>query len=107
MTLKEIQLELATETSPVRLAEFRVILAHKYGEATDQLEMVLLDKPSLWNEMRKDYKSDTATERAWDATTQGKQELHWKLQLKKIEKMMSSIKSLVDARNTEYFNSNT
>jgi len=103
MTLSEIEQELLTTTDiqPGRLAELLVLLSAKYAEASNQLERILLSKPSIWNEMRKDYKSDTATDRAWDATELGLGELKWHMTLKKIEKMMSAMRSMITVRTNE------
>lgn len=101
MELKDIEQELATQLNPGRLAELRVILSSKYSKATNELESILIKKPAVWNEMRPEFKSDTATERAWEATELGIAERHWKFQIKKIEKMMTAIKTLIDVKTGE------
>ena len=101
MTLTDIQNEMALAVTPGRLAELRVVLSAKYARATDEYEKILLSKPDVWNELRKGFKSDTATERAWEATEAGIAERHWKFQIKKIEKLMSSIKTLIDVKTGE------
>lgn len=103
MTLFEIEQEFLTtsDVNPARLAELRVILSAKYAEASNELEKILLSKPSIWNELRKDQKSDTATERQWEASEYGLGELKWKMTLKKIEKMMSAAKTMIDVRTNE------
>ena len=106
ITLQQIQDKLATETSPITLAEYRVTLSHKYGVATDNQEACETLFVDWWGEHRDEYKSDASCERAFDKTEAGKQRRHWNLQRKKIDRMLSAIKSLIDARNTEYFNSN-
>lgn len=104
LTLEEIEKELATGPHPGRLAEIRVLLSAKYAKATNEYEAVLLAKPSIWNELRKDVKSDTRAEREWEATELGKMERHWKFQIRKIEKMMSAIKTLIDVKTGEAHN---
>lgn len=101
LTLEQIETEMHTATSPGRLAELRVLLSAKYARAVNAYEEVLLAKPMIWNEMRKNHKSDTATEREWEATKEGIEERHWKFQIKKIEKMMSAIKTLIDVKTGE------
>jgi hypothetical protein len=96
-TLEEIELEMMQNPSPSRLAE----LSAKYAYATNQYEDILVRKPPIWNEMRKAFKSDTACERAWEATEAGVSERHWKFQIKKIEKMMSAAKTLIDVKTGE------
>ena len=104
LTLEQIEIEMMTVTSPGRLAELRVLLSAKYAQAVNEYEKVLLAKPVIWNDMRPNFKSDTACERSWEATELGTQERHWKFQIKKIEKMMTAIKTLIDVRTNEAHN---
>lgn len=105
LKLEAIEKEMAAgNTTPGRLAELRVIIAGKYSYATNQYEEVLLKKPKIWNDMRPNYKSDTACERAWEATEMGQQEMHWKFQIRKCEKMLSAAKSLIDVKTAEAYN---
>jgi len=101
MTLEQIETEMATVTTPGRLAELRVLLSAKYAAATNEYEKILVAKPGIWNGIRKTVKSDTRAEREWEATEAGIQERHWKFQIRKIEKMMSAIKTMVDVRTGE------
>ena len=103
MTLQEIEHELltATEIPPGRLAELLVLLSAKYAETSNRLEDILLKKPSIWNGMRDDFKSDTACERAWQGSEIGMEELKQKMSLKKIEKMMSAAKTMIQVRTNE------
>ena len=102
MELEQIEKEfLVLQITPSRLAELRVILSGKYAFAMNKLEEILLVKPVEWNKLRPEYKSDTATDRAWEATDLGLAELHWKFQVKKIERMMSASKTLIDAKMGE------
>lgn len=104
LTLEQIENEMASVTSPGRLAELRVVLSSKYAHATNEYEKVLVAKPALWNEIRKTVKSDTRAEREWEATELGVAERHWKFQIKKIEKLMSAIKTLIDVKTGEAHN---
>ena len=54
--------------------------------------------------MRPEYKSDTSCDRAWEATKYGIQEMKWNIQRKKIEKMLSAWKSLLDVKTAEAYN---
>lgn len=101
MTLQEIENELGTNPTPGRLAELRLVLSSKYSHATNEYERVLLAKPKVWNAMRSEFKSDTACERAWEATEGGAEERHWKFQIRKCEKMMSAIKTIIDVKTGE------
>lgn len=101
MTLEQIEKEMGESPAPGRLAELRVVLSSKYAHATNEYEKVLIQKPKIWNEMRGDFKSDTACERAWEATELGVEERHWKFQIRKVERMMSAIKTMIDVKTGE------
>lgn len=90
--------------NPHKCAEDRARLAGEYSFLCSQLEEILSRKPSVWNTIRPNYKSDTACERAYEATEDGINEIGLRLRLKSIEKMMSSMSSLIkiaegEARN--------
>ena len=105
MTLEEIEGEFLQEgVSPSRIAELRMILSGKYAYAMNKLEEILKAKPSVWNAIREKVKSDTAAERAWQGSELGQQELHWDFQRKKIEKMMSAAKTLLEVKTAEAYN---
>ena len=105
ITLQVIEAEmLKGGILPARLGELRTILGAKYAHAMNKHEEIIMAKPKIWNEMRQDHKSDTACERAWSATELGQSEIHWKYQIKKIEKMMSALKMQWDIVNTEIRN---
>lgn len=87
--------------SPHDAAEDLAILAGEYAWIMGQLERVLQFKPAIWSEMRKNFKSDTACERAWQATKAGIDELGLKLRAKACEKMMSALKSLISLAEKE------
>lgn len=103
MMLEDIQKKIITERDipPGELAQILVDLSAEYAFHSLKLEGILLQKPKKWNELRKDYKSDTATDRAWDATDDGLEELHYALTLKRIEKMMSACKTMINVRSDE------
>lgn len=101
MTLEKIEKEMASVTTPGRLAELRVLLSAKYAAATNNYEAVLLLKPPVWNSLRESVKSDTRAERMWEETELGQQERHWKFQIRKIDRMMSSIKTMIEVRTNE------
>lgn len=100
-TLADIQKALATVKDPGTLAEYRVTLSHKYGEASDRLEACEKLFAEWWSEHRENYKSDAACERAFDKTEVGQEKRHWDLQRKKIDRMSSAIKTLIEVRTNE------
>jgi len=104
MELSQIEASFMVEsTTPAQIANMRVLLSGKYSYAMNKLEEILLQKPIIWNKMRPEHKSDKATDREWESSELGLEELHWKMQIKKIEKMMSAGKTLIDAKTTEAY----
>ena len=104
MTLSEIQESLATEQDPAKLAEHRVVLSHKYSTATDKLEACEKLYADWWDIHRDNYKSDTATDKAWEKTEVGQEQRHWKYQIRKIDKMMNAISSLIKVKTGQAMN---
>ena len=105
LTLKQIEAEfLVGNVTPTRIAELRVVLAGKYSYSMGMLEDILTQKPKIWNNMRPDYKSDAATDRAWEATDLGLEELKWNMNRKKIERLLSASKTLIDVKTAEAYN---
>lgn len=93
-------------TNPVEAAQDRSILSGEYAWIMGQLEMILQRKPSIWNTMRESgkFKSDTATERAWEATSDGINEAGLRLRAKGIEKMMQGLGSLIKIAENDAHN---
>jgi hypothetical protein len=77
------------------LAEYKAQLSAEYSFFSGLLEGVLARKPAIWNEMRKNHNSDKATDREYEATSDGIDEVGLRLKLKRIEKMISAISSLL------------
>lgn len=82
--------------NPQGAAEDQAILAGEYSWIMGRLEDIVPRKAPIWNNLRKDFKSDTATDRAYDATEDGVNEQILKLRAKGVEKMMSALKSLIN-----------
>lgn len=81
--------------NPQGAAEDQAILSGEYSWLMGQLEEILRIKSVVWMELRKNVKSDTAADRAYDATPDGIKETTLRLQAKSIEKMMSALKSII------------
>ena len=73
----------------------RSILSGEYAWICGQLETILQRKPAIWNTLRKEVKSDTAAERAWEQTSDGLNEAGLRLRLKSVEKMMQGLGSIL------------
>lgn len=82
-------------SNPHLAAEDRVKLSGEYSFWTGILEDILTKKPDAWNTMREKHKSDKACEREWEATPDGINEVVIRLKLKRIEKMLSALSTLI------------
>ena len=90
--------------NPHEAANDLAVLAGEYAYAIGQLEIILQRKPAIWNELRKNFKSDTACERAWQGTKDGLEEVSLRLREKALGRMISGLRTLVriateEARN--------
>lgn len=95
-TLTRIQEALSTgELPPHTLAQYKVDLAAEYSFVAGQLEQILARKPVIWNTMRAFHKSDKATDREYEATSDGIDEVGLRWRIKRIEKLMGAISSLL------------
>lgn len=100
--LKQIQESLINDApSPGELADLRLELSGQYSYYSGVLESILITKPKIWMDLRKDNKSDTATERAWEATEDGIKEMRCRLRMKRIEKMLSAIRQRLEVMQGE------
>lgn len=93
--IQKAQSETAT---PGELSEIRLWLAGRYAYQNGQLTQILIRKPELWNKIRYsgEVKSDTAAERFWSATDDGKKETELRHELKSIEKLLSATKTRIE-----------
>ena len=90
--------------SPQTIGEMRRWLAGNYCYIAGLLEEVLLRKTDSWLVIRKNTQSDTRAEKEWSATAEGKQELIYRSQLKRSEKLMSALKTLYEIKEREAMN---
>lgn len=94
--LTNITEELVNNTSnPHWLAEKRVELSSLYSYFSGQLEQVLFTKPDVWLEIRKGVKSDKAADKEYEALEDGKKEVIFRHRLRRIEKMLSSMSTML------------
>lgn len=92
--IKDIESRLET-AGPHELAEMKLKLSSIYSRMSEMLMEIFRQKPGLWNKIREGVKSDTAAERSWEATNLGLREMELKQWLKVIEKMISSINTML------------
>ncbi len=87
--------------TPHQAADKRVQLSVEYSRLSEQLEEILTTKPSKWMEIRKEVKSDKAADRAYDATPDGINEMKYRMEMKRKEKELSALSSLLNVYNQE------
>ena len=93
----------SVSATPGRLSEILVELSSFYATIANKLEDILIFRADRWMELRAGQKSDTSTDRMWDSTPEGKDELRFRSQLKYIEKSISSIKMRLRVKEVESF----
>ena len=86
---------------PQQAVETRTQLAGLYAFYSEQLEDILMRYPATWEEIKKGKNTNTETDRAYDSTPDGLNKVGLEMRLKRIEKMMSALKSIIDNANTE------
>jgi len=92
------------QVTPDKLSEYLIYLAGEYSYWTDQYTELLVEKPPIWNELRRTAKSDTSCERTYMATERGVKETKLKYRLKALEKLMSAIKSSLRVQEVDRYN---
>lgn len=107
MTIEHIEKDLKEgnlHTNPILCSQYRGWLAGDYSTHAGLLEMIVQRKAAIWNELRKQVNSDKATDRLYEATTDGVDEQTIRIRLKRLEKLMSALGTLIkiaegEARN--------
>lgn len=90
-------------SNPHLCAEYKSLLAGEYSYLVGCLEDLKARKPLVWLEMRKEHKSDSATNKAYEATEDGMLETQLKSKLKRIEKLTQGVSSLIKLAEGESF----
>jgi len=91
--------------APHFLADHKAKLAADYSFYAGQLEAIQVRKPKVWLELRKDNKSDTSTDRAYELTEDGTNEIGLEWKLKRIGKLIQALNSLLQVAEGEARNS--
>lgn len=91
-----------SQLDPHTAADKKVEFTGYYSRCSQLLEDILERKPRIWMELRKDNKSDKATDRAWDATEDGINEMKLRLKMKRLEKEISSLSSYLRVAEKDY-----
>lgn len=87
--------------TPHEYAERRVEITGLYSRASEELESILLQKAELWLKIRERVKSDTQADKEWDRTELGTQELVLRMKMKRYEKQLSSLRTMLEVLNQE------
>ena len=80
---------------PEQCANFRALLSGEYSFWAGQQEDIIVRRAQNWPAMRLKHKSDTSTQREWEGTPDGVNSVGIEIKLKRIEKMMSGLSSLL------------
>ena len=91
-------------SNPHLCAEYRSQLSGEYSFLVGKLEELKAVKPLVWLEMRKDHKSDSATDKAYEATERGIEEIKLRGKIKQCEKLMQGLSSLIKLAEGQAFN---
>jgi hypothetical protein len=87
--------------TPHQLADLRVKLSGAYAFYSETMEGILREKHLQYPVLKERSKSEKEVDRLWIQTEQGLLEAQLKIRLKSIEKLMSSVKTMLDVLNTE------
>ena len=88
-------------SNPHMCATYRSQLSGEYSYLVGQLEEIKSRKPLVWLELRKEHKSDSATDKAYEVTEDGIAETKLKGTLKRCDKLLSGLSSLIRLAENE------
>ena len=89
------------DKTPHQLAESLVGLSEEYSRYSGMyIDLVKLEA-EFWKVHKDEYKSDTATQKAFDRTEDGLRMTAIKQKLKSITKTMSSYKTMIEVKTNE------
>lgn len=77
-------------TNPHEISDARITLAEEYSRYSGEYAQLVRVQAEFFNKNRPNYKSDNATQKAFDVTEEGIKMTVLKLKLKSIEKTMSA-----------------
>ena len=89
------------DKTPHQLAEARIVLAEEYSRYSGRFAEMVKAQAVFFKENRKDHKSDTATQRAFELTEDGVTMTILKMKLKSIEKTMSAYNTYLRLKENE------
>ena len=90
--------------NPHLVAEYKAKLAGEFSFFMGLLEDILTRKPSWWVAQRKEYKSDSACDKSWEMTEDGINEMGLRLRIKRCEKLINALGTLLKVVEMEIKN---
>jgi hypothetical protein len=87
--------------TPHKMAEDLILLSEQYSRYSGEFAEHIKLQADFFNTFRTDHKSDTATQRAFDATPAGVKLVILKLKLKALEKQMSATRTFLRLAENE------
>lgn len=100
-TVQEALREGSLVNNPALCAEYRAQMSGEMSYLISQLGEIKTKKPELWLEMRKSHNSDSATNKAYDATELGVLEVQLRGKVKQCEKLMQGLNSIIKLAEAE------
>ena len=91
---------------PTIYAEYHRILAGQYAFLSDEFGKIEIEKNIYTSEKKDEVKSDAQAEIMFLATEKGQEYIKTRLELKAIEKLMSSLNKSIEVAKIEYASSN-
>ena len=101
--IKNLIIEARGGANPGRLSEILVSLSGWYATLAEELENIEVFWAEAWLEARKGVKSDTMADKTIEASRSGQNRTKLRIQLKYIEKVISSIKVRLRVKEGESF----
>lgn len=92
---------LKSKDHPRSLSKLLMEMATKYAMVSDIYKDLRMAKNVFWQENKKEKVSDKAVEISWHCTEEGEKELRATMELKSLEKLMSSVKSYLRVLENE------
>jgi len=89
------------QLTPHQLADRLLALTNQYGNLSDELARILAHKDYKWSALRNTTTSDKQADRLWYQTKDGTKERLIDFELKKLQRIMSSIKAVLQVRENE------
>lgn len=89
------------DKTPHQLSDERLFLSEEYSRYSGEYVKCMKKRADFFNANRKEHKSDTACQRAWESTDDGVLMEGLKMKLKAIEKRMSALNTALRLAENE------